>query len=429
MQGQLLALLRRKGAATLMLQAGGLALMFLAHALLGRAAGPANYGVFAFTIALVNLALVVGKAGQDSVVLRYAPIYAGSGQWANLRALLRWSTGYALAGSLLVLAPIVAWWLRSPADTQFGRALAWGMVALPLLAMGAVRSNALMGLGRVVAAQAPEVVIRPLVLICVAATALLGSRALSGPAAVAAYAAAAALAFLLGTWLLGAMLNKAAGQSQSSELPVAWVRFGVWMILVTGAYQAFGQVDLVMVGLLLTKQEAGVYAAASRLSVLVQYGLIALQIVVAPQIAVAHANGRIEDMQKLVTYLALLATAFAAAASLVLVAFAVPILGLFGDGFADGSTVLRILVLAHIANAVTGATGTILTMTGHQRQAAMVILPALIVTVSLHFLVIPRFGIEGAAWVTVIATAAMHAMFAVIAWKKLGLRSWIRTHD
>jgi O-antigen/teichoic acid export membrane protein len=86
-------------------------------------------------------------------------------------------------------------------------------------------------------------------------------------------------------------------------------------------------------------------------------------------------------------------------------------------------------VLAHIANAVTGATGTILTMTGHQRQAAMVILPALIVTVSLHFLVIPRFGIEGAAWVTVIATAAMHAMFAVIAWKKLGLRSWIRTHD
>jgi O-antigen/teichoic acid export membrane protein len=429
MQEQLLAPLRRMGAATLLLQVGGLGLMFLAHVLLGRAAGPANYGMFAFTIALVNLALVAGKAGQDSVVLRYAPIYAGSGQSANLRALVRWSTAYALAGSLLVIGPIFAWWMLSPVDAQLSAALAWGMVALPLLAMGAVRSNALMGLGRVVAAQAPELAIRPLVLIGFAAAALLGGRALSGPAAVAAYAAAAAIAFLLGAWLLGVTLRNVPSRSQVREAPSTWFKFGAWMILVTGAYQAFGQIDLAMVGLLLSKQEAGIYAAASRLSVLVQYGLIALQIVVAPKIAVAHANGRVQDVQKLVTHLAVLASAFAVAASLVLIALAGPILGLFGDGFAGGTTVLRILVLAHVANAVTGATGTLLTMCGHQREVAVVVTLALLAALGLHFLVIPRHGLAGAAWVTVAATATTHLALAAIAWRKLGMRSWIRLDD
>lgn len=411
------------------MQAGGLGLMFIAHVLLGRAAGPEAYGVFAFTLAVINLCLVVAKGGQDSVVLRYAPIYAESGRAADLHALIRWSTAFALIGSVLIAGLIVGMRSVWPIDAQLGVALNAGLIALPLLAMGAVRSNALMGLGRVVAAQAPELAIRPLVLIGVAGAGLLTGRALSGPVTVATYAAAAAVAFVFGSVLLHSALRGMPGRGARTEKPREWLQVGLWMILVTGAYQAFSQVDLVMVGALLTKEDAGIYAAASRLSLLVQYGLIALQVVVAPQIAVAHASGSMGELQKLLSHLAMLATVFAVSAGLLLVAFAAPILSLFGAGFASGSTILRILVLAHVANAITGATGLVLTMTGHQRQVAVIVTLALTTSVGFHYLVIPRYGVVGAACVTVAATAMTHMALAWMAWRMLGVRSWIKVNE
>lgn len=420
-----LVLLRRKGAATLLIQAGGQGLMFVAHVLLGRAAGPEGYGVFAYTLAVINLCLVVAKGGQDSVVLRYAPIYAETGRPADLHALIHWGSAFALLGSLFIAGLIVglrSWW---SIDLQLGNALNAGLVALPLLALGAVRSNALMGLGQVVAAQAPEYAIRPFLLIGVAVVALLSGRTLSGPVCVVAFAVAAAIAFVLGSVLLHLALRGMPNRGATTAKPTEWLRVGLWMILVTGAYQAFSQIDLVMVGALLTKEEAGIYAAASRLSVLVQYGLIALQVVVAPQIAVAHATGRMDELQKLLSHLVKLATVFAISASLLLIAFAEPILRLFGAEFVSGSTILRILVLAHVANAITGATGFVLTMTGHQRHVAMIVTLALATSVTLLYCVIPVYGVVGAAWVTVAATAVTHIALAWMAWRMLSVRSWM----
>lgn len=420
-----LVLLRRKGAATLLMQAGGQGLMFIAHVLLGRAAGPGAYGVFAYTLAVINLCLVVAKGGQDSVVLRYAPIYAASARSADLHALIHWGSAFALLGSVLTAGLIVgmrSWW---SIDLQLSNALFAGLVALPLLAMGAVRSNALMGLGRVVAAQAPEYAIRPFVLIGVAGIALLAGRPLSGPACVVAFAVAAAMAFIFGIVLLHLALREMPRGGAITAKPIEWLRVGLWMILVTGAYQAFTQIDLAMVGALLTKEQAGIYAAASRLSVLVQYGLIALQTVIAPQIAVTHASGSMDELQKLLSHLAALATVFAVSASLLLIAFAEQILSLFGTEFVSGSTVLRILVLAHVANAITGATGFVLTMTGHQRQVAMIVTLALATSVTLLYRVIPVYGIVGAACVTVAVTAVTHIALAWMAWRMLSVRSWV----
>jgi O-antigen/teichoic acid export membrane protein len=210
----------------------------------------------------------------------------------------------------------------------------------------------------------------------------------------------------------------------STVRPTEWLRAGLWLILVTGSYQAYSQIDVAIVGALRSKEEAGIYAAASRLSVLVQYGLIALQTIVAPRISAAYVARQMQDLQHLLSHLARLATMFAVAVSLIMIALAVPILGLFGEKFIDGSTILRVLVLAHVANAMTGATGFLLTMTGHQRHVAAVVTVMLVVTTTALLLVVQRYGSVGAAWVMVASTAVTHIVLAWMGWRLLGLRSW-----
>jgi hypothetical protein len=85
-----------------------------------------------------------------------------------------------------------------PLDT-----LAWGLVLVPLVALGNLRGAALRGLRRVVAGQLPEFFLRPgLLVILVAGAALVTGGALSSANAMALHVAAASLAFAFGAWML-----------------------------------------------------------------------------------------------------------------------------------------------------------------------------------------------------------------------------------
>jgi O-antigen/teichoic acid export membrane protein len=416
--------LLHQGGATLALQVGGQGLMLLAHVLIARAGGAAAYGTFAYTVAVVTLCLILAKVGQDTVALRFVAVYAQGGQGSQVRAVIRWGSLVALVGSILAGGVVAIWACIGYGDASARETLAIGLLALPFLAVGAVRANAMMGLGQVIAAQAPELIVRPLVLIIVPAAALAIGSGLSGYATVSLFALAAALSFITGLVLLHRSLRALPVGDYGLPARSEWLRTGAWMLLVTGAYQAYSQVDIAIVGSVLSKEEAGVYGAASKVAVLVQYALIALQTVIAPRISAAFATGDKALLQRLLSELARLATVFAIACGALLAIFATPVLEIFGAGFAAGSTVMRIVVLAHVVNAFTGATGFLLAMTGHQHRLALVISVMLGLHVCALLVVVPIYGIAGAAWVVVGATAATHAALAWMGWRILGFRTW-----
>ena len=103
--------------------------------------------------------------------------------------------------------------------------------------------------------------------------------------------------------------------------------------------------------------------------------------------------------------------AFAFPAALVLVFFGESLLeAVYGVGFSKGHFALGVLALGHVASAWFGSVAYLLNMTGHERDTARGAIVGATSNLLLNLLLIPPFGIEGAA----VATAG-----SVLIWNAL----------
>lgn len=96
------------------------------------------------------------------------------------------------------------------------------------------------------------------------------------------------------------------------------------------------------------------------------------------------------------------------------------LLGAFGSGFLAARPVLGLLILGQVVNAFCGPTGVLLSMTGRQRLASRALWLGAIVNVILNVLLIPRYGVTGAALATVISTTTWNAALVYLVRRELG---------
>ena len=74
-----------------------------------------------------------------------------------------------------------------------------------------------------------------------------------------------------------------------------------------------------------------------------------------------------------------------------------PLLGLFGPGFAAGGTTVLILLGAQLVSALAGSNALLLTTARHEGTVARVSLLSSAAGIGLTAALIPRFGLQGAA--------------------------------
>jgi O-antigen/teichoic acid export membrane protein len=95
----------------------------------------------------------------------------------------------------------------------------------------------------------------------------------------------------------------------------------------------------------------------------------------------------------------------------------------FGDEYAVGATALAILAAAQLANAAAGSVGQLLSMTGHERDAARGVALSALVNVALNALLIPRWGMNGAAAASAASLITWNVLLAILVHRRLGLHS------
>ena len=102
-----------------------------------------------------------------------------------------------------------------------------------------------------------------------------------------------------------------------------------------------------------------------------------------------------------------------------------PLLDLFGDGFASGYDVMFILAVGMLARAAVGPAERLLNMLGERKQCAVIYAGAFAVNLALCVILIPRIGIEGAAAATSIAIVCESIALYVVAKRRLGFHVFI----
>ncbi len=420
-----------KGAAgSFLLQVGFAGLAFLNAIILARILGAEGYGAFANAMAWVSLLTIPATFGFGILLVRDAAIYRSQGKWALLKGLLRFSDRFVLVLSvvLTLIAAAVAGWMFSAPDQTILRHTVWiALLLLPVFALYNLREDTTRGLEYVIRARLPGMIVRPGLLLCgIVAIYLLCPNRFSAPVAMAVNVGAGVVALGLGIFFLRKLLPEEGKAATPEYTPRAWLKAAFPMLVYGGAQIVLGQTDIVMLGVMRGAKDAGLYAVANRLAFLLVYVLMASETILAPIISRLYANNEKDRLQKILTRTVRLSLLTALPIGLLLIFKGENILLVFGHEFTAAKTALIILVCGRILDIALGSAALMLPMVNHQHIVAVVFTTIAVTNIALNALLIPRYGLKGAALASVISLILAKLFLSIYAAKKVGIDTTIR---
>lgn len=161
--------------------------------------------------------------------------------------------------------------------------------------------------------------------------------------------------------------------------------------------QALLWIDVVIVGAIAGSAAAGIYSGASRF---VAAGLIidsALRVVVAPRFSELIHLGQLAELSALYRTASKWLVLFSVPIYTMLAVFSTVVLSVLGPSFVAGDTALIILAIGAIITFLAGNIHSVLLMSGHSGWAAFNKVVVLVINVGGNLLLVPIFGLEGAA--------------------------------
>lgn len=406
---------------------GGAATAFGVQLLLTRSLGHVEFGRYVYALAWMNATLLVAKLELDTTALRFVGAYSGQKEWPLLRGFLKRSDQIVRTASLAaaVVGAVLVWFLTGggadPAAASFWAACA----LLPATAITQFKASCLQGFKRVRAAQAPILVLRPLLFGVGLAVATYGFGVkLAAEEAIGLNFLAALAPLLLTAKLLHDVVAAEVPPVHPAYETRSWLHTALELLLIAFAQLILGtQADVLVVGTLLGTTQAGLYSVASQLAWLISFGVTAIVFVAVPMVSDFHATGRRADLQHLVTLVQKASVIVSLPVVALLVLEGKTVLGWFGASFVAAYPVLVILSVAtFIASLIGILAGFMLTLTGHQRQAAVIIVGSAVVNLALSLTLTRVFGSVGTAAATTTTTLLRSGVLAVYVWKLLRIR-------
>jgi O-antigen/teichoic acid export membrane protein len=271
----------------------------------------------------------------------------------------------------------------------------------------------------------PEMLIRPaffILLLLVGIFAL--PKGLSPQWAMFFQVVATGVAFLIGAFFLLSLLPQESTTASTVFETQKWVRSALPFMFLGAMELVNSQADLIMLGLFRPMQEVGIYRAVVQGASLVMFVLIAVNMALMPTIAELYAKGDKIRLQRVITLSArviLIATLPIALALIFGGRFLLSFF--FGGEFQAGGNALSILCLGQLVNAGMGSVAALLNMTGHERDTARGIAVAALLNVILNALLIPEFGMKGAAVASATSLVTWNFLMSWWVYKRIGIIS------
>ena len=387
---------------------------------LARTLGPGGFGLFALALGVGQLAIVAGDAGIPQSVARFlaesrSNDRAVTGLLADalrLKVVIGALVSVTLVAAAGPLAdaydePGLTWPLRAIAVSVFAEGL-FGLYLTSFIALGRNAVNARLILFE---SMAEAGAIIALVALGAGAAGATFGRSIG-------YMVGAGLALVVVARLLGrGAVRRVSGLGRTREIGT----YAAPLLVTSGVYGLYTQVDVLIIGALLGPAAVGVFAAPRRLTVPLAYLGQAVANSVAPRQA-SGASAR-RDPRAFTTSLRWLAIVHALPLAPIVV-WAEPICGLlFGPGYEDSANVLRLLALFIFLRGLSPLISTTVNYLGHASRRIPIVLAALAVNVALDVSLLPVIGVAAAAIGVTVAYVVYVAAHLRICIVELGLET------
>ncbi|MCS7169253.1 MAG: flippase [Candidatus Kapabacteria bacterium] len=392
-----------------------------------RALGAELYGVYALLVQWGAFAAEVAKAGFGAALVRFVGIYRARGQIERLKGAIQAGIGWAgligtsIAVLVAVLAePIGGWLVRHPEAASAIRLYA---PAVALTALYGITLAVLTGFQQQRFVQLSSAVVGNLVKLG-SLVLLLGTGLQLYAALVSSLVQDVVVLILSGFFLLRVFPEMRSavvpGRAEwSSLIPYALTIFATSLF-----YRYTFQLDVLMLGLFRTAAEVGLYAAALRLQPLLALPTYAIGETFNPVVAELYARDDKSSLRVVYSSAVRWSLLLTFPPMLLLVMLPEAVLSVFGTEFQGAAPALRLLSVGTWLGVAFGVAGYVLNMAGKPQVNLINGLVTAGLNLSLFLLLIPRFGMVGAA----LAYAAVNVGMAFVrvgqVWWLLRLHPW-----
>jgi O-antigen/teichoic acid export membrane protein len=404
----------------------GIGLTYCSQLFVARVLGAQSYGEYAYVFAWISILAYVSTLGFDTAILRFVPAYEARRAWSLQQGVIRYAqrSAAAVGFTLTALGASIVWlWVQAP---QLRDTFLFGLALMPLLALIRVRCSIARAFGGVISSIMPDRVVREGVLIGVLAVIVLAGR-WTIDARLVMFVAVLSAAVALGVTAVALRKRKPtafASATPQYDAPV-WRKAAVPLMILGAAEMLLNRTGTILLGSIGATNEAGVYSLAFNISLVVTVPRIALNTLFAPTAAGLYARNEMAMLQTLVTKTS--TWTFLAGLSVAGTLFVVagPFLAWFGPSYDSGAAALRILLISQLVAAGSGSQLYIMTMTGQERAAALLLTCVAIANAVVSAALTWVFGLVGAAIATSIAFVVWNSAMAIFIYRRLGLRPGI----
>lgn len=409
----------------------GVGLLFSANVLLARSLSVSEYGLYAYIVEVAAFGAVIACLGMDQVAVRIVPDCVRSGDRRAVRRFIAAGMSFALLTSLALGIGLYAayrWQILPQHLSPVLLSLALGLLfALSILRFG---QEIMRGARRIALSQLFEQLAWPTLLLVVGAlmwTGLAGFDLVPIVALqVTLYIAASILLFVIAGRIV-AVKKLEAGEEAAVELATPYL-LGIGLPLAASALLSvfLNRGDILALAFSLPTEAIAPYTAASRYAALMVLGLAAGAATSAALMRDYWRDGDRASLQHCVDRTTGVAVLFSVPLAVLFMAIPELMLSIYGPDYVTGATVLRILAVAQLLNAVTGPVAVLVIVCELQRQYTLAMILCALLMLVLLAVLIPLYGTHGAAASTFISLVSLNLSLAVLVKRRTGIASWVR---
>lgn len=383
----------------------GAGIIFVAQAAIARFWGPDSLGEYLLIVAAVNLIAVVMPLGFETTGTYFAAEYRAKGEGRLLWGFMTRAYAHVILTSavVFVLAP-AAQLLGEPGKAIVAHWLPAVVMALATATVF-VNSSILVGLKRPLAGLLGDAILRPMVVLAAFVIAMLafgGDRDLAAMVWLMAIGFAAIASVQFGFVLRATRAVPAGGEARPHE-PRRWWRFALPWVVIALATDYFFDLDLLLLAGHLSREELAIFGVCTRIFALASFGVASVYAVTLPDMFESEALKDRASFNRKIGDANLVAAGLAVALFTGVLVIGPFILMIFGPSFAAGALPLAVLCLSLVVRSAFGPAALVLSI--HDRPYASLpsIALGLISLVAGNLVLVPRFGLMGAAFAALIA--------------------------
>lgn len=363
---------------------------------LARYLGPAEYGIFTFSLATAIIIGNVGAMGWPSVLVRYLPEYLSRDQGAYAAGLKRLALAATLFGAAMLAASVLLIVQLTSISEEMQVGISLACLISITISLRLFLRNYFSSTGKPAAGIFYDELIVP---ICMAITLpLLNAQSAEG--AVIIYTLLGFLAGIIALTHTGiaSRSNKITLTQKPKYQLAEWTRVSTGLGVGSVSRLIMSRIDVIMLASLATMESVGLYSAAFRITFTLTFPQVVISTVFTPIIRRSIVERNYVNLARTLRANIIFAIATTAIiSSPIILAPEKTILLIFGDQYRESETILVILTIMQGANAIIVPLTSFLTMADRHKQIGLVTLLLLAIVASLNLLFIPIYGASGAA--------------------------------